>query len=428
MIEIVPIGVACAIAIFAIGLVLEARARRRPAAALDTPPSLYPRINTDVCICSGSCVTVCPEGDVLAIVDGRPRLVQASACVGHGDCLRSCPVDAIELVLGSRERAVEVPVASSSFETTVPGLYVAGEITGMGLIHNAVAQGRQAAAAALARMRPHSCELDLAIIGAGPAGIAAALEARRRGVRCAVFEKGDFGGAIRSYPRQKVVMAAPLELPGIGRVELRRTSKEALLAMFRRVVRTAQLPIVEHAEVTSIEQRSDGLVLDTAAGPATAHRVILAIGRRGTPRRLAVPGAELPHVVHEVRDPRLHAGQRLVVVGGGDSAAELALALAVQPRTRVALVHRGRDLGRCKPDNRRAIERARASGRLAVYLETTIREITSDQVAIAGPTGDWELTASLVVCCLGSELPSRWLRGLGVGVRELRGEPLRQQG
>jgi len=418
----VVIGVSIAIALFAIGVVLEARRRKREAPALvhATPPSLYPRINTDACICAGACVSVCPEGDVIAIVDGRPRVVRSSACVGHGDCVRSCPVSAIELVLGSPQRAIEVPVAGPTLETTVRGLYVAGEVNGVGLIHSAVAQGREVARAALASRGPNGCDLDVLIVGAGPAGIGAALEAREAGARYAVFEKAGFGGAIRSYPRAKIVMTAPLDLPGIGQIKLRRTSKEALLELFDHVVRRAGIPIVEHAEVTNIQPITSGFRVETRQGIATAHRVILAIGRRGTPRRLGVSGDHLPHVVYDVADPAVHAGKRVVVVGGGDSAAEVAIALAAQPGTHVTIVHRGPDFGRCKPDNQAAL----SSTRIDVQLQATVRSVAPGAVELSTAGRLRTIPASLVVCCLGAELPGPWLRALGIGLREARGEPI----
>lgn len=432
MTDLVPLSIAAAIAAFVVGRVLESRGRaRRLAAELArppaTPPSLYPRIDTSACICTGACVTACPEYDVLAMIDGRPRLVRPSACVGHADCLRSCPVSAIELVLGSPDRAVEVPVVSSVFETTVPGLHVAGEITGVGLIHNALAQGAQAARAALDAAGPHDCVHDLVVIGAGPAGLGAALEARRRGARCTVFEKAALGGAIQSYPRHKVVMSAPFDFPGLGKVKLRRTSKEALLELFDDVIRRAELAIVERAEVTTItplRPAGAGFRVETSACTTTAHRVVLAIGRRGSPRRLDAPGADLPHVVFGVADPAHHAGCRVAVVGGGDSAVEAALALAAQPGTHVTLVHRGADFGRCKPDNQRALDAARADDRLTVWLRSEVRSVTRDRLELTSPGGAAVVSASLVVCCLGAELPSRWLRGLGIALRELRGEPL----
>ena len=262
------------------------------------------------------------------------------------------------------------------------------------------------------------------VVGAGPAGLGAALEARRRGARYVVFEKGSFGGAILSYPRAKVVMTTPLDLPGLGKVKLRQTTKEALLALFEDIAQRAELAIAERAEVTGIHPIGNGLRVETSAGVATARRVVLAIGRRGTPRRLAVPGADQPHVVYEVADPSHHAGKRVAIVGGGDSAAELALALAAQPATRVALVHRGADLGRCKPANQRAVERARAAGLLAVHLGTTVRAVGTETLELETHGRRSEIAASLVVGCLGAELPARWLRGMGVALRELRGEPI----
>lgn len=428
MTDLLSLGLGTAVAAFAVGRILESRGRahrlRDDLAQAQPPPSLYPRIDTDACICTGACIDACPEHDVLAMIDGRPRLVRSGACVGHADCLRSCPVSAIELVLGSADRAVEVPVMSGAFESSVPGLYVAGELTGVGLIHNALAQGRQAARAALDAMTAHDCVHDLVVIGAGPAGLGAALEARQRGARCTVFEKGVFGGAIQSYPRHKIVMSAPFELPGLGKHKLRRTTKEALLALFEEVIARAQLSIVERAEVAAIRPIARGFRIESAACTTTAHRVVLAIGRRGAPRRLGVAGDDLPHVVFGVQDPAHHAGAPVVVVGGGDSAVELALAFASLPDTPVALVHRGADFARCKPDNRHALAEARAAGALTVFASSQARRVHAEHLELATPDGVREVPAALVACCLGAELPSRWLRGLGLALRELRGEPL----
>lgn len=418
MTPIIQIGIGVAIALFAIGLLLDRRSRV-VIAAVETPPSVYPRIDPHACICSGNCVDACPETNVLAMVAGRPRLVHPSACVGHSDCLRSCPANAIELVLGSPDRGVEVPQMSGRFETTVPGVYVAGEVTGMGLIHNAVRQGRQAARHALDGAA-RGAELELAIVGGGPAGLGAALEAQHRGARYRVFEKRTIGGAVQAYPRRKIVMTAPIELPGGEKVKLRRTSKEALIELFEQLVRDHELAITEQAEVRAITRTAQGFAIETAAGTVTAARVVLAIGRRGMPRRLAAPGIELPHVIYDLIDPETFAGSAVVVVGGGDSAVEAALALA-RAGARATLVHRGADFGRCKPDNRRALELAHARQELVIITRANVARVTPDQVVLADGQA---LAATRVVCALGAELPTEWLRSIGIELREMRGEPL----
>ncbi|CAN5428188.1 hypothetical protein BH11MYX1_BH11MYX1_41570 [soil metagenome] len=426
MTAIIQLGLGLAIALFGIGLVFERRLRMKRVAMLassgaETPPSLYPRINAAACICSGNCVSVCPEKEVLVMIGVRPRLVQPAACVGHADCLRSCPTHAIELVLGSPERGVEVPSTDGRFQTTVPGLYVAGEVTGVGLIHNAVGQGRQAAKFALdSKPTAGTFETEIVIVGAGPAGLAAALEARHRRVRYRLFEKSTLGGAIRTYPRQKIVMTAPLELPGLGTRKLRRTSKEALVEMFAEAVRDAELEVTENAPVIAIRRLAGGFEVEATQGTVTTPRIVLAIGRRGVPRTLGVPGQDLAHVAYDLIDPGTHARESVVVVGGGDSAVEAALAL-VQARAKVTLVHRGSDFGRTKPDNRRAIEAARANGELDVELRAQITRVTPDHVELRDGN---LIVASRVFCALGAELPAAWLRGIGIELRELRGEPL----
>lgn len=426
MTPIIQLGLGLAIVLFGLGVVFEARLRRKQIAMLattgsETPPSLYPRINAAACICSGNCVSVCPEKEVLVMIDGRPRLVQPAACVGHADCLRSCPTHAIELVLGSPDRGIEVPTTDGRFQTTVPGLYVAGEVTGIGLIHNAVGQGRQAAKFALdSKSSAGTFDTDIVIVGAGPAGLGAALEARHRRVRYRVFEKSTLGGAIRTYPRQKIVMTAPLELPGVGKLKLRRTSKEALVEMFEQVVRDTELDVTERAPVVAIRRVGAGFEVETAQGTVTTPRIVLAIGRRGVPRKLGVPGQDLAHVVYALADPASLAHASVVVVGGGDSAVEVALALA-RARAQVTLVHRGSDFGRTKPDNRRAIEAARAKGELTVELRAQIACVTPLHVELRDGT---IIAAAHVICALGAELPAAWLRGIGIELRELRGEPL----
>ncbi|MBV8757647.1 MAG: NAD(P)-binding domain-containing protein, partial [Deltaproteobacteria bacterium] len=327
-------------------IIVAIRVRRREERAakilrlhgrVEGPPTLHPIIDADVCIGSGACVRACPEDRALVLVNNRAHLAHASGCVGHGECLRACPVNAITLVFGSARRGVDLPDVDQRFESSQPGLFIAGELGGMGLIATAVRQGvkaTEAIARSLEGKAGDPSELPLLVIGAGPAGIAAMLTAHRLGIRARWIEKEtSLGGAVRSYPRGKVVMTTPVDLPLYGRVHLRRTSKAALIELWDSVLARGEI-VPEYGitlESITAEPSTDSLLAQTSAGPIRARRVLLATGRRGRPRRLEVAGEDLPHVAHHVADPMEHDGERILVVGGGDVAVEAALALAERP-------------------------------------------------------------------------------------------------
>ena len=312
------------------------------AAGLAEPASLHPVISPVRCIGSGSCVRACPE-DALGIIKGKAVLINASACIGHGACLKACPVDAIQLVFGTEKRGVDIPNVSPSFETNVPGIYIAGELGGMGLIRKAAEQGRQAIESIRAR-KPSGAQadLDVAIIGAGPAGLSAGLSAIEHKLRYRIIEQEDsLGGAVYHYPRNKIAMTAPVKLALVGSVRFGEVQKEKLLEFWKGVVRKTGLTISFHERMEGIDRREDGVfVVRTSMGSYSAHAVLLAIGRRGSPRKLDVPGEETSKVVYRLIDAQQYRGQKVLVVGGGDSALEAAIALSDEPGTDVTLSYR----------------------------------------------------------------------------------------
>src|SRR5215467_9215566 len=307
------------------------------------PASLHPVINSR-CIGCGSCAKACPEQEhhaILGIVRGRAELINPGDCIGHGACKSACPVEAITLVFGTERRGVDIPVLTPNFESTVPGIFIAGELGGMGLIRNALEQGRQAVEVIRGRGKASGDMLDLLIVGAGPAGFSASLTAMASGLRFVTIEQESLGGCVFQYPRGKLVMTAPATVPLIGKINFRQTSKEQLLEFWKAAERKTGVKINYKERVEEITREAGGFLVKSSRAQYRARSVLLAIGRRGTPRKLNVPGEELPKVVYRLIDPEQYAGQRVLVVGGGDSALEAAASIAERSDAKVAISYRG---------------------------------------------------------------------------------------
>lgn len=405
---------------------VEAKIVKAKEEGMYEPVSLHPVIDENSCIRTGACIAACPEHDILGIKDGKATTINASRCIGHGACFHACPTMAITLVIGTEKRGVELPHVNQNFETNVDGIYIAGELGGMGLIKNAVEQGRQAVENIVKSLRKaHQASFDLVIVGAGPAGIAAALTAKKHNLNFLILEQDSLGGTVFTFPRQKIVMTSAMDLPLYGKVKLFETSKSALLDLWNAALSKNDITIKEHTKVEAITNENGIFNIETLTGEhITSKTVLLAIGRRGTPRKLGVDGEVQEKVAYRLLEPEDIRGKNILVVGGGDSAIESALLLADQ--NNVTLSYRNEVFNRIKPKNSEMIKDAMISGRVKVLFSTNPLHINKDSVALTTSKEGEELYIEndLVYIFAGGELPTQFLQKAGVEITKKFGEAI----
>lgn len=406
--------------------VSKSRLRTATASGLTEPSSLHPLIDPGLCIGCGSCVSACPEGVALGLIDRKAVLVNPADCIGHGACRRACPEDAIKLVFGTESRGVDIPELTPKFETTIPGIYVAGELGGMGLIKNAIEQGRQAMnniAEALSDSPRKKGEWDAVIVGCGPAGISAALQAKELGLRALVIEKSKIGGTIAHFPRMKMVMTSPATLPGVGIVKFNEIQKEELIAFWQDVVQS-QRPTVHESEclMSITTAKGGGFLVATDKAKYHTRKILLAMGRRGIPRKLGVPGEDLEKVVYELEDPSQYRDKRVMIVGGGNSALEAAIAVSSHSPGNVILCYRGKAFNRARPKNRDEIERLAASKAVIVRYSTVVAGIGKRFVVTECKSRKAKIPNDQIIICAGGILPTGFLKETGIEVVTKHGE------
>jgi len=395
---------------------VDARARGSHEARLQ-----HPHIDLTRCMGCGLCVAACPEEGVLDVLHGQARVVHGARCVGHGRCAEVCPVDAIAVALGDVSERTDLPALEDDFEAIgTPGLFLAGEVTGFALVRTAIAQGT-AVAREVARRRagePPRSEadtLDLVVVGCGPAGIACSLATHEADLAFEAIDQDRFGGTVAHYPRQKLVMTQPVELPVHGKLERTTYTKEELIELWRDVAERHHLPLSEGERLTAISRDLDGaLRVHTDRGERRAWNVCLALGRRGTPRKLGAPGEERCKVTYDLVDARAFAGQDVLVVGGGDSAIEAAVGLSLQPDTRVTLSYRKDAFFRLKARNEAAVRDAEADGAIDVRYGSSVARIDEGSVTLDTPDGPVELRNDHVFVFAGGIPPFKLLEDCGV--------------
>ncbi|HEX4627768.1 MAG TPA: NAD(P)-binding domain-containing protein [Gemmatimonadales bacterium] len=417
------------------------RMRKKEAAALaaaergklfsEGPRAQHPHIDATQCIGCGACVEVCPEGDVLAVIGGKAAIVNGHKCIGHGLCAEVCPVGAITIVMANPSVGADMPALTPEHETNVPNLFIVGELGGLALIKNAVNQGRDCVDTIAARLsqvkrsRTLPGGYDICVVGAGPGGISASLRAIERQLKCVTLEQDEFGGTVAKYPRQKLVLTSPVQFPLHGAFKKLEIAKEELLAFWEKLHGKAGLKVNTHEKVEDIRPEPDGgFLVQTAKSQYRAWTVILALGRRGTPRKLGVKGEELPKVMYSLIEADAYTGKQILVVGGGDSAVEAAMGLAHQSGNRVTLSYRKEAFSRIKERNVQRLPEYTKKGRLTVLFNSQPVEIREQSVMLEVAGAVRELPNDYVWVFAGGTPPNEFLQKVGVqvGQRDMTGE------
>jgi thioredoxin reductase len=372
------------------------RSRRRQRPSLPQPqPLRLPVINAETCIGCSACVDACPY-DVLEIKRYVAVVTRPDDCCGLTLCEQRCPNGSLVVKLGSQNPAPSL-VTEDLESRDVPGLFLAGDVTGQPLIRNAIEQGQRAVAAIHKRSRPRAIggsrdTFDLIIIGAGPAGLSAAIEAKRRGLRATILEQGSIAEGIRSFPRGKIVLDAGAEVAEADAgLWIGECTKEELLRKWQRSVRKHGINVREGQRVTSAARAPADGCFDVSAlltdGGQVRYRsdsILVCIGRRGTPRKLdaEIPETMQDRVHYALSNATSFRGERVLVVGLGDTAMEAAIALSAQAGTHVTVSYRGPAFRRGKQRNIETLRNLVRQGKIDMRFSSEVTCVDRGRVIL----------------------------------------------
>ena len=423
----------------------------------DGPPYPHPVIITERCIGCHACVDACPH-DVLAIAGGVATPVARDQCMEDTSCQVECPVNPKACVVVNTTKKIpprKVPARDARFMTNVPGCFIVGDVSGTPLIKNATNEGADCVKHIHEELRDGAppepkADVEVAIIGVGPAGLSAAITAQRLGLSYAAVEQDRVLATIEAYPANKYVFFKPetMEPRGGVRPEGAGAQREAILAGWTRAMRETGVRVNEGESCKSVKRAEDGdyFVVQTERGPEkarvtyNARRVVLALGNRGTPMKLKVPGEELKvtrdgrtedKVKYKLTDPEAYKRKRIIVVGAGNSAVEAAVDLVATRRgdqitfrpdseiNDVTLVIRSDMKNDLKFGNKLQVYDCIDEGKIKVFFGTSVKEIRDEEVVLMNARTE-EVRATVpndfVFAMIGGDRPTKFLESVGIKI------------
>jgi len=414
-----------AVLLMAFFTVLGARKRHKQqvAPAITVGPRvLIHDINDDRCTGCDACVAVCPT-NVLDLVANKSRVLRFQDCIQCEACMVACPTEALVMFPeGGIPPALKVPEIDENFQTAVPGQYLIGEVAGKPLVKSAANLGRAVVEhMMLTGLHPGALGqqpnvVDVAIVGSGPGGLSAGLACIQKGLSYVVLEKEQsIASTIARYPKGKLVMAEPYDTQNLSFLPVFDAGKEQLIPIWQELLERVQLVVKQGESVEAVTRQADGTFeIRTTVAAYRAQRVVLSIGTRGKPRTLQVPGENLPKIFSLLEDPDEWRGKSVLVVGGGDSACEAALALS-DAGAKVMISYRGKSFNRAAQKNKAALEQYAGEGRLKAKLGSQVLGFDGESVTLALGDGSQKKYANdAAFVLIGADPPIAWLEKVGV--------------